>query len=279
MLLKILHRANNAIDDCTSKLKACIKGNGINAFWWRGTRNFGDSLTPELLGYYGYQALHNQPEKATISGVGSLIQILPKNFNGIILGSGCIDNKLYNLPNAQFKLVRGDLSINSLGIAKDTSIGDPGLLADRLLATPVKKKFEIGLVPHFVDKAHPWIKKMIQSGGNRVLLINVQDSAANVAQQISQCEMIFSSSLHGLIVADSFHIPNVWLELSKNVIGNGFKFHDYNTAINFEQDCEKISESTSLHQLTNRVCFKNAAIIDSKKTEIQKVIMDTLSHL
>ena len=36
-----------------------------------------------------------------------------------------------------------------------------------------------------------------------------------------------SSSLHGLIVAEAYHVPNVWSEFGKPLIGGHFKFHDF----------------------------------------------------
>jgi pyruvyltransferase len=39
--------------------------------------------------------------------------------------------------------------------------------------------------------------------------------------------MIASSSLHGLILADAYGIPNVWMCLNKDTGGGEFKFKDY----------------------------------------------------
>ena len=44
---------------------------------------------------------------------------------------------------------------------------------------------------------------------------------------ICQCEMTASSSLHGLIVSDAYHVPNVWICLNSETGGGEFKFKDY----------------------------------------------------
>jgi pyruvyltransferase len=49
--------------------------------------------------------------------------------------------------------------------------------------------------------------------------------------QMCECEAVFSSSLHGLIVAEAYGIPNYWISVSENVLGHGFKFRDYFASI------------------------------------------------
>ena len=49
----------------------------------------------------------------------------------------------------------------------------------------------------------------------------------DVIDQITSCRKILSSSLHGLIVADAYRIPNARLILSNLICGGDFKFDDY----------------------------------------------------
>jgi pyruvyltransferase len=49
-----------------------------------------------------------------------------------------------------------------------------------------------------------------------------------------ECKIVLSSSLHGLVLADSFQIPNKRIVLSNNIIGGDFKFKDYYSGIDNE---------------------------------------------
>jgi hypothetical protein len=49
----------------------------------------------------------------------------------------------------------------------------------------------------------------------------------NVISCVTKCNYIITSALHGLICAESYNIPAIWVEFSDGVAGNGFKFKDY----------------------------------------------------
>lgn len=82
-----------------------------------------------------------------------------------------------------------------------------------------------------------------------VVFINPQDDVDFVVGQISACERILSSSLHGLIVAHSFNIPWVRLRFSDHELGGGdFKFRDFYESIG----CFSPNEITaSINSLSN----------------------------
>ena len=58
-------------------------------------------------------------------------------------------------------------------------------------------------------------------------VINLKDDVETVAKQISSCEKIISSSLHGLIAAQAYDIPFAWVKFSDNIKGDGIKFYDF----------------------------------------------------
>ncbi|TWX67639.1 polysaccharide pyruvyl transferase family protein [Colwellia sp. C1TZA3] len=276
--MEFLNRVQKKSAKLLIKAKANILNNGINAFWWTGRVNFGDLFTPELFKYYGVTAVESWPEQAELVGVGSLYGMVPSTFSGVFLGTGLIEDQKIQFEHATFAAVRGELTRKNLGLDRNTPIGDFGLLANKLISKKViKKKYAVGFIPHYVDQNHPWVNGMQKYlGVSECTIIDVRDSAENVTKQVAECELILSSSLHGIIVADSLSIPNVWLELSDKVIGRGFKFRDYNSAIDYEQPSLSIKENTKFSDITNFISNKDEAKIKSKVTELNNIIIKTL---
>ena len=92
--------------------------------------------------------------------------------------------------------------------------------------TPKKKLLlqnKIGIVPHISNYKY-YKKKNLNL--KKYHLINPTDKFTNVLDYIFSCKYILSSSLHGLICADAYSIPNVWLDEFHLTEGD-FKFKDY----------------------------------------------------
>lgn len=122
--------------------------------------------------------------------------------------------------------VRGRLTAQQLGV--EATFGDPGILASLLVGKPVQQQWRIGLVPHFVDTASV-IRRIRIPAHHKI--VNPESSVDDVLAQISACELIASSSLHGLIVADSYNIPCIWLSSLAPLAGRkDWKFRDYETS-------------------------------------------------
>lgn len=277
MHLVKLQQINRKLGKLTTLTRAKILGNRINAFWWTGKPNFGDLLTPELMLKYGYTPIETTTDRADIIGVGSLIEMLPKDYSGIILGAGLIRDTKIQLESATFAAVRGELTRKNLGLPNTVPLGDLGLLAKKLLSRPSpEKKYTVGLIPHFIDKLNPWLSKIKRHIGSSCCIIDVQNCAKSVIEQTAECELIISSSLHGIIVSDALNIPNVWIELSDNVIGSGFKFWDYNSAIDYEQPPLRVSVTTKMPEIEAMISHKNMVKIENKSRELSNVLETTL---
>lgn len=276
--MSFTYRVNNKLRKIANLTRDRIFGNGVKAFWWTGKKNFGDLLTPELFTHFGYAPIHAAPGEAQVIGVGSLLHMIPTDYSGTVLGTGMISDSPMRFENAHFAVVRGELTKKNLSIPADTPTGDMGLLAQHLAgSTTVSKKYSVGLIPHFVDKAHPWIGTVRRQLGDSGCVIDVQNTATNVIRQVNACELIISSSLHGIIVSDALGIPNIWIELSSQVIGDGFKFWDHNSSLNYEQPPVKISPSIALKWIERQASNKDLALIKRKAEELEVIFKEVMA--
>lgn len=134
--------------------------------------------------------------------------------------------------------LRGELTRQAMSLCLGEDVccplADPGLLAS-LLVPAQKKKYDIGLIPHYVDAREECFREMKEYYPNSVL-INVQDDPISVIEAIGQCKTILSTSLHGLVLADSFGIPNRWCVCSDRILGKGHKFRDYYSSYGLEAE-------------------------------------------
>ncbi len=107
-------------------------------------------------------------------------------------------------------------------------LGDPGILADRLVDGPVSTRYTLGVVPHYKDADDPTMRAIAALPGVR--LIDVAWTPEEVAREVAACEVVVSSSMHGLIFADALGVPNARLKVSDKLVGGDFKFRDYCSA-------------------------------------------------
>lgn len=149
-----------------------------------------------------------------------------------IWGSGFLysnnNNGLYR-KNIKVCALRGEKTKQKLfeltGVRYDVPLADAGLLIDRFLDQNIEKKYEIGLIPHMSQIEEPAVQEM--KNNPKVLLIDIRRNPIDVIKDIAACESIASSSLHGLIFADSLHIPSLHLIGETLLPGGNFKFEDY----------------------------------------------------
>jgi pyruvyltransferase len=101
--------------------------------------------------------------------------------------------------------------------------GDPALLFHRLFVCSRSRASRLVVVPHHRDYAQA--REMLR--GQAVPIVDLLKPPRAVAQAIASAEVVYSSSLHGIIVAEALGLPAIWVEFGDRVIGAGFKFRDY----------------------------------------------------
>lgn len=176
--------------------------------------------------------------------IGSTIDMLCRE-NTEVWGAGIIDGtKPLKCKPKKVYAVRGPLTRKVLleqGVDCPEIYGDPALLVSKYYQPEVKKKYKYGFIAHVsnLDKVeHLLLDDMPIKDREDTLIIDLSkyDKWTDIPDQICSCESIISSSLHGLIMAEAYNIPNVWIEFGKPLIGGHFKFHDFFTSIGRDRE-------------------------------------------
>jgi polysaccharide pyruvyl transferase len=199
-----------------------------SAYWWRGVPNFGDRLTPLLLSYHAdLEVKWASTDTADIVCVGSVLEHLSPDYGGVIIGAGKLhEDYPARFPNAQILALRGPFS--AIGVPGDYALGDPGLLACELIDLPAKE-YQLGIVAHWSDTQLVNDPRFTRYDP---VIIDPRSDPLEVVRTIAQCKKIVSSSLHGLVVADSFAIPRRFEYTPRfDAEGGTLKFRDYHSAI------------------------------------------------
>ena len=268
------------VQDWSLIAKYELLGNIVISHWFDQVDNFGDLLNPLLFKHYGLTPINATRQSAEVLALGSILEKVPESFSGTIIGSGLMYDQKQYLPNARVLAVRGALTRDRIAADINTPLGDPGLLVPLLFPKRHKKKYTLGIVPHFFDKSDQRLSKIAERHPNEVIIIDVQRKPRKVIREIDQCEFILSSSLHGLITADSLGIPNAWILLSDKVLGKGFKFADYASAFGekFQPQYLNGTESlTELIKLTTKV-QRNITCVQSSLDLIFKNFAKEIIH-
>lgn len=201
------------------------KGMGLPLYYWCeevSFTNFGDYLSVKIV------------ERI----VGGHLRVLPKNFsktdkkflalgsilsfarNGdVIWGTGVngkvLDRKRYLFDTLDVRAVRGPLTKgfleNVLHIPCPDVFGDPALLFPYLFPEFKRKKspkYPYIVIPHFTEE-----KMFPKSLGDHI--VYPTEPWDQVIEKILDSEFVISSSLHGIILAESYGIPARWLRVSE----------------------------------------------------------------
>jgi pyruvyltransferase len=129
---------------------------------------------------------------------------------------------------------RGAHPVEFTGCKTDQTVaGAPGLLCGHIFYPTGVPRYKLGIWPHWSQFRDPTIRAVVESS-SEMTLIDPCGGLRETLAAAANCEFIAASSLHGLIVADAFGIPNCWFRLNnggEDDMGMSlFKYLDYFSA-------------------------------------------------
>ena len=237
-------------------------------------KNWGDILSQYLLEHYSGKKLNKNDvfyfddaaymldKNGKIVGIGSSMKyVRPDDY---VWGTGCIDE--YHIGDKPKKVysVRGPLTRDILlkrGWNVPEVYGDPALLFPQIYNPTIDKKYKIGLIPHCVDFfSLDGLKAINHMEDMGIKIINVTAGINEFIDQLKECELIISSSLHGLIAADAYGIPNYRVKLSSLIHGGDFKYKDHYASVKREHyEPLQLTDTTTLEEI-NSLKFESGDI-------------------
>lgn len=263
--------------------------NSIGGFY---NHNWGDDVNLELarLIYktqiipYPYSLLSRLLKRKTnIVFVGSIIPEYA-NENSIIIGAG-VRSETQTMKTEYLKKiisVRGPLTKKYLerrGFQCPEVFGDPVLLFSLFYKPKILlKKHRIGIIPHFRERNEKLIHYL--KNDPNVLFIDIVDygDCYSFVDKVLSCDVILSSSLHGLILSDSYGIKNLWVSFSNDCPDAKFKYQDYFASVGRAQGNPIVLNNCNLDNLdeVELLVEKNYTKPLFSKEEYLNIITDTI---
>lgn len=246
----------------------------IKLYWSSSRPNVGDWLSPRIVAAQTSRPIeHALAKKCELMAIGSILHKAKNYWWSPVVdvwGSGFMHDRAPSRSKHRLHAVRGKLTRERIVNAADAALGDPGLLVSSVFANvaSANKKHAIGVIPHYTDNENTQLKAFLKRYPQAKFLDILNDVDSFIAE-MTECEFILSSSLHGLIMADSFGIPNQWLVISDKVEGNNFKFHDYYSVFDIAQPAFSDLDSLTLEKIEKiAAAYSRPGLQDAQKALI-----------
>ncbi len=230
--------------------------------WWNNSPNFGDQLAPWLVSKItGLETFYSRGENPHYMVIGSIVKRARPN--SVVWGPGLfgMEGRKHLEPEATYLAVRGPLTRNKLllhGIEVPRIYGDPALLVSEFHRPKAAPTHEVGVVLRWSED--DWETGFDVEGVKKIYLKS--DDIEGVLDAMLDCKRIVSSSLHGLIIADAYGIPNAWLR-SDTPTGKEFKFYDYFTSVGkvqHSQEFDLLQPGLTEKRILDELFFNDAPI-------------------
>ena len=249
---------------------------GIRLYWCEGFRrpsltspqrvrkrrgpfapNFGDALSPLVVSLLTGRRVVYANDPVKLVALGSIFFALQDG--DVVWGAGLARREHVSYAasarEVMYRALRGPATarlLRSRGVACAVPFGDPAILLPLLIDNDIAPQHEIGVVPHWSQ--FPDFEREIRDP--HVKLIDVCDSFDDVARAILSCRLVLSTSLHGVILAESYGIPALLVFYGGQPRGDDTKYIDYFESTERDlhaRSITRIPDITRLASETSRV--------------------------
>lgn len=219
-----------------------------NPYYYFLIGNAGDIFVKDLIETkYKTRSVNIYNEGNRLLLIGSIAHKI--SHGDIICGIGA---KTPNLPKAETNRdaliygLRGPMSYDAFRHAGfDLShvkfLLDPGLLIRYFLdTTHLPENGKIGFIPHYREREFYW-----KNPPKNISLIDIDNFPVKVAEEILSCELVYSSSLHGIIFSHALGRPCIFV--APRTEEPIFKYEDYYASVNLPMPIPLTEPKTDLY--------------------------------
>lgn len=201
--------------------------------------------------------------------IGSILSFFNLD-NSVVWGAGIInpEETIVGKPKKVLS-VRGPKTRQRLmeqKISCPECYGDPALLLPLIYKPIIKCKNTITVIIHLNTPKDNEIVNRMRSHGCQVICMYGYDCWTDVIDIIANSRFVISESLHGLIIAEAYSVPNVWVEFVQHFDQWSFKYQDYFESIDkYGMESIKLNENYSWESITDSVENWQRGNIDCSK--------------
>lgn len=202
-------------------------------FFHRGA-NFGDALNRTIFDSLLPGVFDESPDELFI-GIGSLLGLMPAARSRTIFSTGFAggNERTYGTaprlePGDRVLCVRGPLTASALGLDDRLAVSDGALLLSLMKADhPTAARSGTAFMPHVGTLRYFDWESIVQETG--ITFIDPTADVREVMKQIQRSELLIAEAMHGAIVADTFGVPWIPVQIAPAV--NGFKWRDWAASV------------------------------------------------
>ncbi len=218
----------------------------LDLVWWVRPfpGNYGDWLSPLVVGHYTDRRVFYQPPTAStltagkhLVGVGSIGRFIKPN--SVVVGTGISSDEYQLDPGAQYVSLRGPMSAQHLktcGGPTVESFGDPAAVLSRII--PVERGAGNGRTAFVRHHKHRNLPVVLPEGYDELeILVSHPEGIRELVTQLARYDQVVTSAMHILITCQSYGIPCALVVFEgalDAVAGNGMKYTDYSLGVGLD---------------------------------------------